>query len=64
MENDCKVKIQHVGTDGSIKVMKDFFPIMKGEVIDAASLDVKELCKFYEKELEVAYKDHILVHNI
>ena len=61
MPNNCNVKIQLVQPDGSVKVMKDFFPILKDEIIDASFLSIQELNKFYEKELNEAFKDHMLV---
>ena len=61
MPADCKVKIQLVTKDGTVKVMKDFFPILKDEVIDASFMSIKELNKFYEKEFTEAFKEHILL---
>ncbi len=57
---ESKIKIEHVGKDGQVKVLKDFFPIQKGEVVDASFLSVRELTSFLEKEIEDAHKEHML----
>jgi isocitrate dehydrogenase len=61
MKQPCTVKIQQVSSDGTIKILKDFFPILAGEVIDASFMSVKHLRAFYEKEIDEAFKDHILL---
>jgi isocitrate dehydrogenase len=57
----CQVQIQHIGADGKTKILKDFFPIQKNEIIDASYLSINELKNFYEKEINDAFKDHILL---
>jgi len=61
LPEDGKVKIQQINSDNSIKVLKDFFPVLKDEVIDASFLSVKELTQFYEKEIQEAFRDHMLI---
>lgn len=61
VKDACTVKIQQVCADGTTKLLKDFFPIQKGEVIDASFISILELCAFYEHEIEDAFKEHILL---
>lgn len=46
---------------GAVTVMKESTPLEAGEVIDASSLSVKELCDFFEDELKEAYDSDILL---
>ena len=57
----CQIKIQHVAPDGTVKLLRDYFPIKKDEIIDASFMSVKELVAFYEKEIKDAHKEHILL---
>ena len=55
------VKIEHVGADGTVKVMKDGLKLLKNEIIDSSFLSVKELCDFYDREITEAHKDNMLL---
>lgn len=55
------VRIEHVGTNGDVKVMKKDFAIQAGEVIDASFISVKELRAFFEKEMTSAKNENILL---
>lgn len=55
------VKIELVGADGSVTVLKEKTAVMAGEVIDASFLSVRELQAFLEYEIESALKDHMLL---
>lgn len=54
------VKIEFVGADGTVKVMKDNLKLLQGEVIDASFMSVKELRSFLEKEISECKKDDML----
>ena len=61
VDKACTVKIQQVLPDGSTVVLKEKTVLQAGEVIDASFMSVKELRSFYEKEIQEAQKDHMLV---
>jgi isocitrate dehydrogenase len=54
-------RIEHVGANGAVKVLKKDFPIQAGEVVDSSFMSVRELRSFYEKEIAEAHRDHILL---
>ena len=49
VKKDTSVSIELNG-----KVLKEDTPLLAGEVIDASFMDVKELCDFYEREIDEA----------
>ncbi|MBD3654351.1 NADP-dependent isocitrate dehydrogenase [Kangiella sp.] len=57
-END--VKIEFVGNDGSVQVLKESTPLLAGEVIDATVLNKNALVKFLEEQVEDAKKQDVL----
>jgi len=62
MESDGSVRIQFIDLNtGETKVLKEKLNLLKGEIIDASFLSVKELTQFYEKEIKEAHKDHMLL---
>lgn len=61
MEAAGSVKIEHVASDATVTVLKDFFPLQENEIIDASFMSVKELRAFYEKEIDSALKDNMLL---
>ena len=50
------VKIQFLGNDGSVEVLKASTPLLAGEIIDASVLSLDKLKTFVEKEQNVHYK--------
>ncbi|MCC9041435.1 NADP-dependent isocitrate dehydrogenase [Myroides sp. M-43] len=58
--NDCKYKIEFVSTDGSVKLLKDFAPLLKGEIIDSSALNVNKLKAFVSECKEEAKAKNIL----
>ncbi len=60
VQNPCKVRIEFVDKDGNVNILKPEFPLLAGEVIDTAVMNVAALRKFYEQEIEAARKDGIL----
>ena len=57
MENGGGFKIELVGKDGSVKVLKDKLNALPGEVLDGTFMSKKALRKFFEEEIEKARKD-------
>lgn len=61
MEKDDVVKIEFVDGAGSINLLKANIKLLNGEVIDTSVMNVKELRKFYEEQIEEAKKDDVLL---
>ncbi len=55
------VKIEYVDPQGNITVLKENLKLLKGEIIDASIMNVKELRKFYAEQIEAAKKDGVLL---
>lgn len=55
-----KVRIEHVGTDGKVTVLKESIPVLEGEVVDGSFMSIKEYVAFLEREIASAKKDDIL----
>ncbi|HWA08615.1 MAG TPA: NADP-dependent isocitrate dehydrogenase [Opitutaceae bacterium] len=54
------VRIEFVGADGSVKVLKDKTPLKAGEILDATRMSRKALVAFYEKQIAKARADGVL----
>ena len=54
------VRIEHVGSDGSITVLKDSLDLLKGEVIDGTFMSRKDLVAFLEAQVDEARKRGVL----
>jgi isocitrate dehydrogenase len=61
LDKDDVVKIEYIGKDGKTEPLKESLKLIKGEVIDTAVMNVKELRKFYGEQIEVAKKDGVLL---
>jgi isocitrate dehydrogenase len=57
---DGAVRIEHVDTDGSITVLKESLPVLAGEVIDNAVMDVVALRTFIALQLREAKEQGVL----
>ena len=55
------VRIEHVAADGKVTVLKEKTALLAGEVIDAAVLSARALKKYYEKEIEDAKSQQVLL---
>eukprot|EP00956_Cyclotella_meneghiniana_P031322 scaffold81925_cov76-Cyclotella_meneghiniana.AAC.2 len=55
------VIIEHVAPDGTVTVLKESTPLQSGEVIDAATMSVEDLCDFYEREINDAKESDIML---
>jgi isocitrate dehydrogenase len=53
-------RIEHVGKDGAVTVLKAKTPIAAGEIIDAAVMSKKALRAFFAQEIEDAKKQGVL----
>ncbi len=61
MAEATDVRIEFVGADGSVTVLKPDFPIEKGEVIDSAAMNVASLRNFYAQQMEAAKQADVLL---
>jgi isocitrate dehydrogenase len=61
IERAGDVKIELVAEDGSTTVLKDKTAMLVGEVIDASVMNIKALRAFYEKEINAAKAEDILL---
>ena len=57
----CDVKIEFVDLAGNIKVLKEKFSLLEGEVIDTTHMDVAALRDFYAEQIEAAKEDDVLL---
>ena len=55
------LKIQHLATDGTVKVLKDKVAVLEGEVVDAATMSKKALRAFYQHEIAEAKQQDVLL---
>lgn len=55
------LKIQHLATDGTVKVLKDKVAVLEGEVVDAATMSKKALRAFYQQEIVAAKQQDVLL---
>jgi isocitrate dehydrogenase len=55
------VRIEFVAADGAVTVMKKPFPLLAGEVVDAAVMNVAALRAFYAEQIERAKADGVLL---
>ncbi|WP_257309015.1 NADP-dependent isocitrate dehydrogenase [Geothrix fuzhouensis] len=54
-------RIEFVGADGAVKVLKEKLPLLAGEVIDASVMNVKSLRAFYAEQIDAAKRDGLLL---
>ena len=57
---NSKFKIEFVGTDGTTKLLKDYAPLLQGEVIDSTVLNLTKLKAFVSECKEEAKAKNIL----
>ncbi len=61
MQKADDIKIEYVAADGTVKTLKESLPLLEGEVIDAAIMNVAALREFYADQIEAAKKDDVLL---
>ncbi|MGB1558047.1 MAG: NADP-dependent isocitrate dehydrogenase, partial [Oceanococcaceae bacterium] len=60
VDKACSVRMELKTADGEITVLKPEIPLLAGEVIDSMFMSKKALLKFYEEQMEDAYKTGLL----
>ena len=61
IETAGDVKIELLGDDGETRVLKEKTPVLEGEVIDAAVMNVSALRAFYEDAIQHAKSEGVLL---
>lgn len=54
------VRIEHVGVDGTVTVLKAQTPVLEGEIIDASLMEKKALISFLESQVKDAKEKNLL----
>ena len=57
----CTFKIEFVGQDGKVTVLKDAAPVKAGEVLDACVMSKRALREFYEAQMQDAKQKGVLL---
>src|ERR1700722_5234317 len=60
VDGDGEVRIEHIATDGDVTVLKPAFPVLAGEVLDAAVMRRTELETFLATQIAEAKRDGVL----
>jgi isocitrate dehydrogenase len=55
------VRIEFVGADGTVKILKEKTALLDGEIIDTAVMSISALRAFYAAQIEAAKKDGLLL---
>ncbi len=61
MDKPTNIRIEYVGKDGNVKILKEKLSLLEGEVIDSSVMNVAALRKFYAEAIEEARKDNLLL---
>lgn len=61
IESAGDVKIELVGDDGHVTVLKESTPVLAGEIIDASVMSVNALCDFFESSMQDAKDEGVLL---
>ncbi len=54
------ITIEHTDTNGNTTILKDKFPLLKGEIIDATVMSKKALVSFFEEQIADARENGVL----
>ncbi len=61
VDTPCTVRIECVAADGSTIVLKEETPLLAGEVIDAAVMNVRALRTFFAEQIQAAKDEDLLL---
>ncbi len=61
LKEPTSVRIEFVGADGAVTVLKDKTPLLAGEIIDTAVMNVRSLRNFYDAEIKDAQESGLLL---
>jgi len=54
-------RIEFVGVDGHVEVLKEHLPLLEGEILDSAVMNVQALRSFYREQMDHAREDNALL---
>ncbi|MFD2256359.1 NADP-dependent isocitrate dehydrogenase [Luteolibacter algae] len=60
VQEDTEVKIEYIGADGTVKVLKESTSLLAGEILDATLMSKAALLDFLATQIEKAKKDDVL----
>ena len=60
LESDDTLRIEHVGADGTVTVLRESVPVLAGEVVDGTFMDVAALRRFLTEQIARAKADDVL----
>lgn len=60
IDTACEARIEMLGDDGSVEVLRAKLPLQAGEVLDASYMDCESLCQFFEEAIQEAKARNIL----
>jgi len=61
LAEDCQVRIEFVGVDGGVKILKEKLGLLAGEVVDASVMNIKALRAFYQAQIAAAGQEGLLL---
>ena len=61
LDKPTDARIEFVGEDGSVSVLKEKLPLLAGEVLDSTYMDVAALRQFYAETMEEAKEKDVLL---
>ena len=61
IEEACEARIEFVAADGQTTVLKEKLPLLAGEVVDSAVMEVARLRDFYREQIAAARRDGVLL---
>ncbi|PLX49184.1 MAG: NADP-dependent isocitrate dehydrogenase [Desulfobulbaceae bacterium] len=61
LQEACEVRIECQAEDGTVTILKDKLPLLAGEVVDAAVMNVAALQDFYRRQISAAKKEDLLL---
>lgn len=61
LDKATEARIEFVGADGKVAVLKEKLPLMAGELLDSTHMDVAALRKFYAETIEEAKAKGVLL---
>lgn len=60
LDSDDSLRIEHVGQDGNVTVLRDGLTVIAGEIVDSARLSVRQLRAFYAEQIADAKSTGVL----
>lgn len=60
LTEDMNAQIIFKRTDGTVQILKESLPLLKGEVIDASALSMNKLRKFLKEQVQAAKEEDVL----